>query len=53
MKIREVTALEAAAPAFDQAAVLEAILELDEQYASGDIERAAYFIKKRALVRML
>ncbi|MBK0419166.1 hypothetical protein JD276_08985 [Leucobacter sp. CSA1] len=57
MRIREITVLQAWAPAPEQeaaqASVLDAIDELDAQYAAGEIERAAYFIKKRAFVRML
>lgn len=36
---------------FDAAAADETLAELDAQYAAGELERHAYFIKKRALVR--
>ena len=38
---------------FGRADVLESIRELEEQHESGEIETPAYFIKKRALVKML
>lgn len=38
---------------FGKADVLESIRELEEQHKAGEIETHAYFIKKRALVKML
>lgn len=32
---------------------LESIKELEEQYERGEVETPAYFIKKRALIKML
>ncbi|KIP53386.1 hypothetical protein [Leucobacter komagatae] len=37
---------------YDAAAAEETLRELDEQYARGEIERHAYFEKKRSLVRL-
>lgn len=36
-----------------QEITLESIRELEEMYERGDIERHAYFIKKRALIKLL
>ncbi|MEV8338839.1 MULTISPECIES: hypothetical protein [Leucobacter] len=36
---------------FDAAAADETLAELEAQYAAGELERHAYFLKKRALVR--
>lgn len=32
---------------------LESIRELEEQYERGEMEQHAYFIKKKALIKML
>lgn len=37
---------------YDAAAAEETLRELEEQYANGEIERHAYFEKKRSLVRL-
>ncbi|KUF05852.1 hypothetical protein [Leucobacter sp. G161] len=37
---------------YEAAAAEETLRELDEQYARGEIERHAYFEKKRSLVRL-
>lgn len=36
-----------------QEMTLNSIAELEKMYEQGDIERHAYFIKKRALIKML
>lgn len=37
---------------FDAAAAEETLSELDAQYAAGQIDRHAYFLKKRSLVSL-
>lgn len=32
---------------------LDSIRELEEQYARGEMEQHAYFLKKRALIKLL
>ena len=50
MRIREEKTITTGFGAVD---VLESIRELEAQYAAGEIEAHAYFVKKRALIRML
>lgn len=51
MRIRENNSI-GGASRYDAAAAEETLRELDEQYARGEIERHAYFEKKRSLVRL-
>lgn len=51
MKIRESNHI-GGASRYDAAAAEETLRELEEQYANGEIERHAYFEKKRSLVRL-
>ncbi|MFT4231165.1 MAG: hypothetical protein QM606_00095 [Leucobacter sp.] len=53
MRIRETLTLEHDVTTFDQAAVLEAIRELELQRERDEIAASAYFQKKRSLIRML
>lgn len=52
MGIREEHTLANGSSRFDAATAEETLRELDEQYASGELSRHAYFVKKRALVRL-
>lgn len=51
MKIRETTTM-GAASRFTADTAEETLRELESQYARGEIERHAYFEKKRSLVRL-
>ncbi|WP_449277981.1 hypothetical protein [Leucobacter sp. GX24907] len=53
MRIRESNAIVHATSVERQKQILESITELEQQYEDGEIETPAYWIKKRALVRML
>ncbi|WP_053382961.1 hypothetical protein [Leucobacter celer] len=52
MAIRENGGLEASASRYDAAHAAEVIGELEAQFSAGEIERHAYFEKKRGLVRL-
>lgn len=51
MKIRE-TGTIGSQSRFDAPAAEETLQELEAQYAAGEIEKHAYFEKKRSLVRL-
>lgn len=53
MRIREGTVLDSSTAVTAHKLVLEAIRELEQQRERGEIESAAYFMKKRSLVKML
>lgn len=53
MRIREGVALDSSSSVTAQELVIEAILELEQQRERGEIETAAYFMKKRSLIKML
>lgn len=50
MRVREETTIRAG---FGREDIIEAIRELEQQYADGEMEAHAYFIKKRSLIKML
>ena len=51
MKIRETQAI-GSTSRYDAAAAESTLLELEAQFAAGEIERQAYFDKKKSLVRL-
>lgn len=51
MRIRETSAI-GSQSRYDATAAEETLQELEAQYAAGEIERHAYFEKKRSLVRL-
>lgn len=51
MKIRETTTISSASRYTAESAE-ETLRELEEQYANGEIEKHAYFEKKRSLVSL-
>jgi hypothetical protein len=53
MRIREETGVDASTRLDRQQVILDAIAELEEMHRDGQLERPAYLIKKRALVKML
>ena len=53
MKIRETAEVIHSTRYEQQQSIVEAIAELEQQREEGTIETPAYWIKKRALVRML
>lgn len=53
MRIREQLEIASADDLDQRADAAAAIRELEQQYERGEIETHAYFLKKRALVRML
>lgn len=53
MTIREEQALLQSTREDRQHLILDAIAELEQQHASGDMETPAYLIKKRALIKRL
>lgn len=52
MTIRENGRLDSSASRFTADSAEDTMRELEEQYARGDIEKHAYFQKKRSLVRL-
>ena len=53
MKVRQQTSIQHTTREEVQQLTLESIIELEEMYERGDIEPHAYFIKKRALIKLL
>lgn len=53
MHIRETTSVSALTKEERQILTIASIEELDDMYRRGDIEQAAYIMKKRALLRLL
>lgn len=53
MKIREIKTIAHSTKADQQVMIIDAIKELDQQYADGTMEKHAYFMKKRSLMKML
>ncbi|QZY51826.1 hypothetical protein [Leucobacter tenebrionis] len=53
MRIREEVVLDSSTSVTAQELVIDAIRELEQQRERGEIEHAAYFMKKRSLVKML
>lgn len=52
MGIRESNEFDYSRSRYELSTAAETIAELDEQYANGQIERHAYFEKKRSLVSL-
>lgn len=52
MAIKSTGGLDDAASRFTADSAEETMRELEDQYARGEIDRNAYFIKKRSLVRL-
>jgi len=52
-RIREQTSVTALTAEERQQLTLDSIRELEEMHERGDIETHAYFLKKRALIKML
>lgn len=53
MGIRSDDELDRSASRFTADSANETLRELEDQYARGEIEKHAYFMKKQALVRIL
>lgn len=53
VNIRQQTTLRRMTNHERQQLTLDSITELEKMYERGDIEKHAYFIKKRALIKML